>query len=219
MSPRETIAFLLTAPSKSQAVNGFVGLAGAQMGLKYGFMSLFCIVKGQQEQEIIAELLIYDGRRPLAPLDPVSPLLAAPRAPGNALEPQFPWSRASLGVGERRLGVTNTGTASGSPSEPREGCPVPIPGCPSGVGRAGPAPELRSHALLIPPGTCPSSRRLRARAEEPINPPGSRGSGSGSSGSPANEGRGAAWPSRLPGGRAGVSAGARRFPGGGKWVN
>lgn len=73
MSPRETIAFLLTAPSKSQAVNGFVGLAAAQMGLKYGFMSLFCIVKGQQEQEIIAELLIYDGRRPLAPLDPVSP--------------------------------------------------------------------------------------------------------------------------------------------------
>lgn len=68
MSPRETIAFLLTAPSKSQAVNGFVGLAGAQMGLKYGFMSLFCIVKGQQEQEIIAEPLIYGERRPLAPL-------------------------------------------------------------------------------------------------------------------------------------------------------
>lgn len=62
MSPRETIAFLLTAPSKSQAVNGFVGLAGAQMGLKYGFMSLFCIVKGQQEQEIIAEPLIYGKR-------------------------------------------------------------------------------------------------------------------------------------------------------------
>lgn len=67
MSPRETIAFLLTAPSKSQAVNGFVGLAGAQMGLKYGFMSLFCIVKGQQEQEIIAELLIYGEGRPRAP--------------------------------------------------------------------------------------------------------------------------------------------------------
>lgn len=68
MSPQETIAFLLTTPSKSEAVNGFVGLAGAQMGLKYGFMSLFCIVKGQQEQEIIAELLIYCGRPALAPL-------------------------------------------------------------------------------------------------------------------------------------------------------
>lgn len=55
--------------------------------------------------------------------------------------------------------------------------------------------ELRSHALLIPPGTCPSSRRLRA-SKEPINPPGARGSGSGSSSSPANEGarRGAAEP-------------------------
>lgn len=83
MSPRETIAFLLTAPSKSQAVNGFVGLAAAQMGLKYGFMSLFCIVKGQQEQEIIAELLIYDGRRPPAPLEPVSPLLDACRECGG----------------------------------------------------------------------------------------------------------------------------------------
>lgn len=51
--------------------------------------------------------------------------------------------------------------------------------------------ELCSHALLIPPGTCPSSRRLRA-SKEPINPPGARGSGSGSSGSPANEGRGRA---------------------------
>lgn len=95
MSPRETIAFLLTAPSKSQAVNGFVGLAGAQMGLKYGFMSLFCIVKGQQEQEIIAELLIYDGRRPFAPLDPVCPhwwMLPGCRAAGNVVEPvpQFP---------------------------------------------------------------------------------------------------------------------------------
>lgn len=68
MSPQETIAFLLTTPSKSEAVNGFVGLAGAQMGLKYGFMSLFCIVKGQQEQEIIAEPLIYCGRPVLAPL-------------------------------------------------------------------------------------------------------------------------------------------------------
>lgn len=65
MSPRETIAFLLTAPSKSQAGNGFVGLAGAQMGLKYGFMSLLCIGKGQQEQEIIAEPLIYCQRRAL----------------------------------------------------------------------------------------------------------------------------------------------------------
>lgn len=78
MSPRETIAFLLTAPSKSQAVNGFVGLAGAQMGLKYGFMSLFCIVKGQQEQEIIAEPLIYSKRQPLAPLlDCASPTVDA----------------------------------------------------------------------------------------------------------------------------------------------
>lgn len=92
MSPRETIAFLLTVPSKSQAVNGFVGLAGAQMGLKYGFMSLFCIVKGQQEQEIITELLIYDGRRPLAPLDPVFPTAGWCRAAGNVVEPvpQFP---------------------------------------------------------------------------------------------------------------------------------
>lgn len=42
-----------------------MGLAGAQMGLKYGFMSLFCIGKGQQEQEIIAEPLIYCQRRVL----------------------------------------------------------------------------------------------------------------------------------------------------------
>lgn len=103
MSPRETIAFLLTAPSKSQAVNGFVGLAGAQMGLKYGFMSLFCIVKGQQEQEIIAELLIYDGRRPFAPLDPVSPLIDASRGPGcrecGGACASVSLERASLGVG------------------------------------------------------------------------------------------------------------------------
>lgn len=84
MSPRETIAFLLTAPSKSQAVNGFVGLAGAQMGLKYGFMSLFCIVKGQQEQEIIAEPLIYGERWPLAPLLAcASPPVAAFGVPGS----------------------------------------------------------------------------------------------------------------------------------------
>lgn len=84
MSPRETIAFLLTALSKSQAVNGFVGLAGAQMGLKYGFMSLFCIVKGQQEQEIIAEPLIYGERRPLAPLlARASPPADAFRVPGR----------------------------------------------------------------------------------------------------------------------------------------
>lgn len=70
MSPRETIAFLLTAPSKSQPGNGFVGLAAAPMGFKYGFMSLFCIVKGQQEQEIITELLIYSKRWLLAPLLP-----------------------------------------------------------------------------------------------------------------------------------------------------
>lgn len=80
--------------------------------------------------------------------------------------------------------------------------------------------ELRSHALLILPGTCPSSRRLRA-SKEPINPPGARGSGSGSSSSPANEGQGEAWQSRLLGGQAGVS---RRCPAshllrGGKWVN
>lgn len=183
MSPRETIAFLLTAPSKSQAVNGFVGLAGAQMGLKYGFMSLFCIVKGQQEQEIIAELLIYDGRRPFAPLDPVSPLVDASRVPGRrecgGACASVSLERASLGVvhptgGDRRLDVPSTaashaaGTLTGRPSIPREGRPGGDPGCPCGV--AGPwrrrgqgrPRELRSHALLIPPGTCPSSRRLRA---------------------------------------------------------
>lgn len=154
MSPRETIAFLLTAPSKSQAVNGFVGLAGAQMGLKYGFMSLFCIVKGQQEQEIIAELLIYDGRRPLAPLEPVSPVLDACRVPGcGECGASVSLERASHGVehptGGHRLDIPSTaaspsmGRPTGRPSIPRAGCPGGGAGL--SVGRAGPA----SCALML----------------------------------------------------------------------
>lgn len=172
MSPRETIAFLLTAPSKSQAVNGFVGLAGAQMGLKYGFMSLFCIVKGQQEQEIIAELLIYDGRRPFAPLDPVSPLIDASRGPGcrecGGACASASLERASLGVGhptggdDCRLDVPSTaashsvGTPMGRPSIPREGCPGGDAGMPVRRGRAvaaawaGPAPRAALSCFANP---------------------------------------------------------------------
>lgn len=115
MSPRETIAFLLTAPSKSQAVNGFVGLAAAQMGLKYGFMSLFSIVKGQQEQEIIAEPLIYGERRPLAPLLPLHPrrrMLSGRRVTGSVVEP----CRASVSPKWQVLGG---GHLAGCP---RHGC-------------------------------------------------------------------------------------------------
>lgn len=151
MSPRETIAFLLTAPSKSQAVNGFVGLAGAQMGLKYGFMSLFCIVKGQQEQEIIAELLIYDGRRLLAPLDPVSPLLDASMVPGCRECDSVSLERASLRLGHpswggHRLDVPSTAASHsvGTPMEEAEHPQGGVSRCP-GVGRAGPA----SCALML----------------------------------------------------------------------
>lgn len=178
MSPRETIAFLLTAPSKSQAVNGFVGLAGAQMGLKYGFMSLFCIVKGQQEQEIIAELLIYDGRRPLAPLDPVSPLLDASRVPGcrecggspclSFPRAGIPWGWVSpCWISPARPHPIPWGDPWGHPwggraSPGRDVHPGVHPAWPCGRRGQGRPRELRSHALLIPPGTCPSSRRLRA---------------------------------------------------------
>lgn len=168
MSPRETIAFLLTAPSKSQAVNGFVGLAGAQMGLKYGFMSLFCIVKGQQEQEIIAELLIYDGRRLLAPLDPVSPPLDASRVLGCRECDSVSLELASLRLGHptwgdvpSRAASHSVGRPTGEAEHPRGGVSRWPSGMPVRRGQGWPR-ELRSHALLIPPGTCPSSRRLRA---------------------------------------------------------
>lgn len=112
------------------------------------------------------------------------------------------------------------------PGAPRAHRPPPRRACPAWAGPVARLPgrprQPRSHALLIPPGTCPSSRRLRA-SKEPINPPGARGSGSGSSSSPANEGRGAARRGRAgcrvarPVSRARCPA--SRLPRGGKWVN
>lgn len=144
----------------------------------------------------------------------------------------LPWGHPWGGrTSPRRSGIPgprhprDEGTAR--PNEPGAPCahpPSPRLACAAWAGPAARLPgrprELRSHALLIPPGTCPSSRRLRA-SKEPINPPGARGSGSGSSSSPANEGRGEARQSRLPGGWAGVSrrCPASRLPWGGKWVN
>lgn len=232
MSPRETIAFLLTAPSKSQAVNGFVGLAGAQMGLKYGFMSLFCIVKGQQEQEIIAELLIYDGRRPLPLLLNLCPhcwMLPGCRDAGNAVEPclsfpraAIPWGWAShWGYSQHARIPFRGGDPWGRPSAPRAGCPGAMRAVRAAWAGPGGPPQAALSCFANPAWHLPQLPAASREQRNQLILPALGEVGQARQALPLTRGEarrgpagcwvaGAGWLGRCP---------ASRLPRGGKWVN